>query len=155
MKCLSQLSSRLSDKCKILSRLMSRLTALSRLMSQVTSLAPIAVFPPFRPYLAMHCAPLCPLLCNHLDFYLPSALPSTQLCPCPVPSPTPDLHPPVMSFNMSLVCHQCPLLPSFSWYPSHPPLSLSCPPLRLTYAFPSPCPSCPCPALYAALRPAR
>ena len=100
--------------------------------------------PPFRPYLALHCASPCPLLCNPLDFYLPSALPSTQLCPCHVPIPTPDLRPPSVVSNMSLLCHPCPLLPpAFSRYPPHSAMSLSCPPLRLTHASLSPCPSCP------------
>ena len=103
-------------------------------------------FPPSLP--SLPCPTLCftlPLLCNLLDFYLPSALPSTQVCPCHVPFLTPDLRPPsVVSSNMSLLCHLCPLLlPSFSRYPPHSPLSLSCPPLRLTHASPSPCPSCP------------
>ena len=101
-------------------------------------------FFPFRPYLALHCALPYKLLCTHLDFYLPSALRSTQLCPCPVPILTPDFSlPSVVSSNMSLLCHLCPLLlPSFSRYPPHSPLPLSCPPLRLTHASPSPCPSC-------------
>ena len=114
------------------------------------------------PFPSLPCPALCstlPLLCNHLDFYLPSALPSTHLCPCPVPILTPDLRPPsVASSNMSLLCHLCPLLlPSRSRYPSHSSLSLSCPPLRLTHASPSPGLSCPlsCAAQYAALRPAR
>ena len=100
------------------------------------------------PFPSLPCPALCstlPPFCNHLYFYLLSALPSTQLRPYPVPILTPDLRPPsVASSNMSLLRHLCPiLLHSLSRYPSHSPLSLSCPPLRLTHACPSPCPSCP------------
>ena len=99
---------------------------------------------PFHPY---PCPALCstlPLSCNQLDFYLPSALPSTRLCLCPVPILTPGLRlPSVESSNMSLLCHLYPLLlPSLSRYPSHLPLPLTCPPLRLTHASQSPYPSC-------------
>ena len=134
------------------------LPSLHPIMRHAVLTAVRSVFLPlFHPYLALHRAPPCPLSCNHLDFYLPSALPSTYLCPSPVLILSSDLRPPSgASSNMSLLCHLSPLLlPSLSRYPSHLPLSLSCPPLRLTHASPSPGPSCllSCPIMLSSALP--
>ena len=64
-----------------------------------------------------------PLLCTHLDFYLPFFPPCTQLCPCPVLILPPGLYPATVCFalpsNISLLCHPHTLLfPSLFHYPA-------------------------------------
>ena len=85
-----------------------------------------------------------PLLCIHLDFYLPFVSACTQLYPCAVLILTPDLYPaPICAIlppNISLLGHLHPILLSSPFrYPSRPalPSTMAC------LVLPSPCSSYP------------